>query len=257
MGGVLAVSVVIRVALSIVMLGYVSYKDVKTREVKDLVWIVFGAVALCLDAVEVYTGALGLYPLLAAVGFSVLFAALTGYVGFFGGADLLAFVVMGLLNPVAPSTGFEPLMFTPIFFPLTVISNSVMIGASGAIFVLVYNVSTSKGGDLFSGYVGLSSWGRMLLLLTGIRKDVEKVRGPPFEYPLEAIGEDGNVSLVIRPNLTDDTGASTTFSRIRSMGRRRVWVSYSLPFLLILGVGYVSSILLGDFALYIVSFFFR
>ena len=255
MEGWLAVFVALRVALSIVMLGYVSYRDVKTREVNDLVWVVFGAAALGIDAVEVYTGALGLYPLLAAAGFSVLFALLAGYVGFFGGADLLAFIVMGLLNPVAPSTGFEPLIFTPIFFPLTVISNSVMIGASGVIVVLVYNVSTSKGEGLFEGYVDVSGWRRVLLLLTGIRKDVEKVRGPPYEYPLEVIGDDKTVSLILRPDLADDAGASKTFSRLRSMGRKRVWVAYSLPFLFVLGLGYISSILLGDFALYIVSHF--
>jgi hypothetical protein len=34
-----------------------------------------------------------------------------------------------------------------------------------------------------------------------------------------------------------------------------VWVAYSLPFLFVLGVGYISAILLGDIGIYIVSIF--
>ncbi len=248
---------VFRIALSIVMFGYVAYRDVKTREVNDLVWVVFGAVALVVDAFEVYSGALDLSLLLVAVGFSALFALAAGYVGFFGGADLLAFVVVGLLNPVAPFAAFEPVLFAPVLFPLTVISNSVMIGASGVFLVLLYNLTSQRGASLFVGYSGAGGWRRVLLMMTGIRKDVGDVRGPPFEYPLEKVGEDGTVSLILRPDLSDDAGAVRTFSRLRSMGRMRVWVAYSLPFLLVLGVGYVCSILLGDLALYIVSFFMR
>lgn len=245
----------LRIVLSVVMFGYVAYRDVKTREVNDLVWIVFGVAALGVDAFEVYSGVLDLGMLVVAVGFSVLFAFAAGYVGFFGGADLLAFVVVALLNPVAPLAMFEPRLFTPILFPLTVISNSVMIGASGVFIVLIYNLSLRGESPLFDGYSGASSWRRAILLMTAIRKDVEKVRGPPFEYPLEAVGEDGAITLILRPDLSDDAGASSTFSRLRSMGRRRVWVAYSLPFLLVLGVGYLSSIILGDIALFVVSSF--
>jgi len=255
MEGGLTVFVALRVALSITMLGYASYKDVKTREISDLVWIVFGVAGLSLDIIEVYMGILGLFPLLTTVGFLTVFAFLTGYLGFFGGADLLAFIVIGLLNPVTPYTGFEPLIFSPVFFSLTVISNSVLIGASGVIVVLIYNLTPSRKDGLFHGYVALKGWRRILLLLTGIKKDVETIRGPPYEYPLEKIGEGGAISIILRPNLADDAGASETFRKLRSMGRTRVWVSYTLPFLLVLGVGYLSSIIFGDFALWFFSLF--
>jgi prepilin signal peptidase PulO-like enzyme (type II secretory pathway) len=255
MEGGLTVFVALRVALSITMLGYASYRDVKTREISDHVWIIFGAAGLGLNIYEVYTGALGLIPLLAAVGFSTVFALLTGYLGFFGGADLLAFIVMGLLNPVTPFIGFKPLIFSPIFFPLTVISNSVLIGATGVIVVLIFNLTTSRNEGLFHGYVTPSGWKRVILLLTGVNKDAEAVRGPPYEYPLERIGEGDAIYLIVRPNLMDDAGASETLNKLRSMGRTRIWISYSLPFILVLGAGYLSSIMLGDLTLWFVSWF--
>ncbi len=245
----------LRVALSIVMFGYVAYKDVKTREVNDLVWIVFGVAALGIDAFEVYSGALDLGLLVVAVGFSIVFALATGYTGLFGGADLLAFVVIGLLNPIAPFAVFKPMLFTPILYPLTVISNSAMISASGVIIVLMYNLGLRGGSAIFEDYSGVTSWRKAILLMTGIRKDIAKVRGPPFEYPLEAINEEGVITLLLKPDLSDDADASNTFNRLRSLGRRQVWVAYSLPFLLVLGVGYVSSIIFGDFGLYIMSLF--
>jgi hypothetical protein len=187
------------------------------------------------------------------VGFSVLFAIATGYTGLFGGADLLAFVVVGLLNPIAPITVFRPILFEPILYPLTVISNSAILSASGVVIVLVYNLSLGGSRAFFDGYSGASSWMKAILLMTGIRKDITKLKGPPFEYPLEAVSEEGVITLILKPDLSDDATASNTFNKLRSMGRSRVWVSYSLPFLLVLGMGYLSSVIFGDFGLYIMS----
>lgn len=255
MEGGVAILAAVRTILAILMLGYASYKDVKSREVSDLVWILFGAVGVAVDAYEVHVGALGVMPLLAAVGFMVVFALLSGYLGLFGGADLLAFITIGLLCPTTPALGFQPILFEPFFFTLTVISNSVMIGASGALFVLVYNLVNHRGHTFFEGYVEAGPLVRLVLLLTGIKKSLDSVRGPPYEYPLEKVDEEGSVSLILRPDLGDDAGAEKTLERLRSLGKKKVWVSYSLPFLLILSFGYLSAITLGDFALWLVTHF--
>jgi hypothetical protein len=245
----------LRVALSVVMFGYVAYKDVKTREVNDLVWIIFGVAGLGINAFEVYMGALDLGLLLVAVGFSVLFALAGGYTGLFGEADLLALIVITMLNPTAPIALFKPMLYTPILIPLTVITNSAILSVSGIIIILIYNIRTPKENALFEGYSGANSLKKIILLMTGMRKDLEKVRGPPFEYPLEAVNGEGVITLLLKPDFSDDANASNTFTLLRSMGRSRVWVAYSLPFLLMLALGYVSSIIFGDFGLYIMSLF--
>ena len=42
------------------MLGYTSWIDLKTREIYDMVWLVFGGLGLIIALYEVYTGSLAL-----------------------------------------------------------------------------------------------------------------------------------------------------------------------------------------------------
>jgi archaeal preflagellin peptidase FlaK len=244
-----------RIGLSIAMFGYVSYKDVKTREVNDIVWIIFGAMGVFLDVYDIFNGNIGIVQLIFAIGFMGIFALITGYLGLFGGADLLAFVVLGILCPVAPAFGFQPLLFEPIFFPLTVISNAVLIGALSSIAAFLYNMNEQREEKLFYGYAATGLGFRLLLMMTGIKKNITAIHGPPYEYPLESVGLNGEVSLNLRPNLGDDAGALETLKKLREMGRKNVWISFSLPFLLVLGIGYLSAITLGDIALWLVSHF--
>ncbi len=245
----------LRIVLTVAMLGYASYRDVKTREVSDVVWVVFGGAGLLIDGYELAAGTIGWESMGVAVGFSLVFALFSGYLGFFGGADLLAFVAIALLNPTTPEVGLTPLVFPPVLFPLTVISDSILIGASTALVVLVVNLGSSRRMGLFEGYPKVGLGTKFLLLLTGRSKELSKVRGPPFEYPLEKLNEDGSVGIHVRPDLSDDAAAIETLNKLRSSGRGRVWVSYSLPFLLILGLGYLCAVVFGDFSLWIVSIF--
>ena len=88
-----------RILLSLVMLGYASWVDLKTREIYDLVWMVFGVLGLILDAYEVYTGALPLWGLGVSLAFSVAVSLLLGYMGLFGGADVFAFITISIRAP--------------------------------------------------------------------------------------------------------------------------------------------------------------
>ncbi len=242
-----------RVVLSVAMLGYASYKDVKTREVSDALWLLFGSIGLLIDGYAIITGMTGWSTILVSIGFSTAFSLLAGYLGFFGGADLLAFIVIGVLNPIPPQVGFDPVLFHPLLFPLSVISNSVLIAASSVVVVLVVNIMTTR--NRFEGYTPISPFTKILLLLTGRKKKIGNVRGPPFEYPLEKINIDGSVSLFVRSNFLDDKAAQDTFNELKSRGRSNVWVSYGLPFLLFLVLGYLSALIFGDFAMWIVSHF--
>jgi len=243
----------LRVVLSIAMLCYASYRDVKTREVSDAVWILFGGIGVLINGYAIISGTLIWNTLLIAVGFSAIFSLLTGYLGFFGGADILAFIVISFLNPVTPQVGFNLILFRPLLFPLSVITNSVLIAASSVFVVLVVNIATTR--NHFEGYTPTSPFTKIILLLTGRRKEICNVKGPPFEYPLEKINEDGSVSLFIRSNFLDDKAASDTFYELKSRGKSHVWVSYGLPFLLFLTIGFFSALILGDFTLWIVSRF--
>jgi hypothetical protein len=244
---------ILRVSMTVAMLTYAGYKDFKYREVSDWIWIIFVALGLPLDAYEIWMGSLSITSLAFAIAFSVVLAIGGWVFSLFGEADLLAFLVISVLNPTMPNLGVAPVLISPIFFPLSVISNSVLLGASSTFLVLGLNVFGEKG--WFEGYEGLGWAGKLGLLMTARRKKIDSVKGPPFEYPLESVNENGGVNLRVWPDISDDSKATKSLSQLKDMGRKRVWVTYTHPFLLILLLGYIATILIGDVTLWLVSRF--
>ena len=242
-----------RVFLVLVMLSYSSYKDWKTREINDLIWILFGSIGIILDIYALVMGTMNFTMLLFSVGFSVIFAALIGYLGLFGEADLLALVTITILSPIPPSIGFDTLGITPLLMPLSVLSNSVFIGACFSLIMLLLNL-LQWGEGLFTGYKDISSWKKVLLMLTGRKVDLSKIRGPPFQYPLEKIDSEGKISIILRPDFMADTEAVSTLKKLASAGRQKGWVSYTLPFLVFFLVGYIASVIFGDIILSVIIF---
>ena len=227
----------IRVLISLTMLGYASYKDIKTREIHDIVWIIPSAIGLAIDAYEVINGNLAITGALYNIGFMVILSGILWYLSLFGEADLIAFVALSLIHPRVPE--FNYLGYTPLLFSFTMIANSAISGVLMTFYTLVANLI--QGVNLFERHEYISVGKKIALLFTGRNIPVESLRGPPFEYPLEVKGE-----LVLRPDIFDDDEARKAFRYLRERGVKRVWVSSTLPYIVVLLVGYVISIVFGD-----------
>ncbi|RLI08499.1 hypothetical protein DRO24_01190, partial [Candidatus Bathyarchaeota archaeon] len=80
----------IRLTASILMLLYASVRDIKTREVSDLVWLLGGSIGFALDLYAIFLGVYRPLGLLASIGISTLLAYVIAYLGLFGGADFKA-----------------------------------------------------------------------------------------------------------------------------------------------------------------------
>jgi len=237
------------------MLGYTSWIDLRTREIYDLVWVVFGALGLVLAVYEVYAGPLTLMGFLVPVVFSAVLSAVLGYIGLFGGADVAAFIVLAILNPFPPRHLEPYLGIVSMVYPLTLFSNSALAGAFSAVVLLVRNLSSAFGGKpLFESYRSDPAWKKLVVMVTGIRVGLDSVRGPPFQYPLELPPEDSTERrLVLLPDIRDDDAAREVFSRLREEGVEEVWVSHTLPFLAFITIGYVLTLVFGDIALAVLS----
>lgn len=246
-GGAYAMDV-IRVILSLSMLAYASFKDWRTREVNDLLWVLFGSIGVVINIYAVLTGTLDLITIIIPIGISAVFALAVWYMGLFGEADLLALITVTLLSPLPPRINLKVLAIPPLIMPLTVITNSILIAACSALVILTLNL-LNIGGGFFDGYEPTRGWKKALLLMTGRKVDLSQISGPPFEYPLEKLNENGKVSLFLRPKIMEDEEAASTFTRLREAGRTRVWVSFTLPFLIFIFSGYVCSLIIGDIVL--------
>ncbi|MGD2201219.1 MAG: A24 family peptidase C-terminal domain-containing protein [Candidatus Bathyarchaeota archaeon] len=244
-----------RVLLSLLMLIYASWVDLQTREIYDLVWLVFGGLGLSIALYEVYIGTLPAVWLALPVLFSSAISIALGYLGLFGGADVGAFIALSLLHPVPPR-GLKPaLSIVSIVYPLTLFSNSALSGASYSLVILAKNLSHAlQGRSLFTGLRGESIWKKVVVLATGQRIGIDSVKGPPFQYPIEFIKKDGSGrTLNLRPNIQDDDAALKAFKRLEVAEVKEIWVSHTLPFILFIMVGYIAALTLGDIALFLLK----
>ena len=235
-----------RTALALGMLGYAAYKDLKTREIYDMVWAVPAAIGLVMDIYEVYTGNLTLTQAGISIGFMVVLSGVLWFLQLFGEADLIAFVALAVIHPRTP--GFGYIGYTPLLFAFTLVANSALSGLLIAFYSLFKNLRTGASVDMFERYSEASGLKKLGLLFTGQYMETKDIKGPPFEYPLEIRGE-----LILKPDIWDDDKAKNDFRIAREKGFDRVWVSATLPYIVNLFVGYVISVTYGDILFSIMS----
>ena len=237
----------LRVVVSVIMLGYASYKDLKTREIHDIVWIVPAAIGVALDSYELVVGNLTWMGALLNIGFMAVLSGVLWYFSLFGEADLIAFIALAVIQPRTPVYGFAG--YTPVLFAFTLVANSALAGIFSAFYTFAVNlVESLQGTKLFERYSDSSFFKRLTIMFTGRYIPLRSLRGPPFEYPLEVRGR-----LVVRPDLFDDDEANKAFRFLRERKLERVWVSSTIPYIVVMLVGYIISVAYGDVMFTIMS----
>ncbi len=239
MAPILLVVDYVRTALSIAMLGYASYRDLRTREVHDYVWLFPALGGAVLGIYEVTMGAQSFADILLSVGFMAVLSGVLWYLRLFGEADLLAFIALSIIHPRTPSFGF--IGYPPLLFSFTLIANSALSGLLPVFYTMASNLYLSSSVSLFEAHPGASLLIKIGMISTGRFRELRDIRGPPFEYPLEDKGK-----LFLKPDFWDDEKANRDFKILREKERGRVWVSATLPYIVVLFAGYLISVLYGD-----------
>jgi len=230
----------LRTLITLTMLAYASYKDVKTREVHDLVWIIPSTIGVLLDLYELFTNNLNVIEALINIGFIIVLSGVLYFLNLFGEADLLAFIALSIIHPRVPMYNF--IGYPPIIFSFTLIANSAMTGVLMTLVTAGTNMMlVIKGIELFNRHESTSLLKKIALFFSGRYIKVDSLRGPPFEYPLE-----DNEKLMIKPNLSNDDEANLIFKSLRENNFERVWVSTTIPYIVVLLVGYLISVIFGD-----------
>jgi len=237
----------VRTVLSIGMLGYASYKDLKTREIHDYVWLFPAAGGAVLGIYELFLGTITVMDIGVSVGFMVILSGVLWYLRLFGEADLLAFIALSIIHPRTPGFGF--IGYPPLLFSFTLIANSALSGLLAAFYTLALNLFLSTRVSLFEAHPEASTLTRIGLMFTGEYKAMNTISGPPFEYPLEVRG-----GLVLKPDIWDDDKANNELKILREKGRERAWVSATLPYIVVLFVGYLISVFYGDVMFTLMSY---
>ena len=209
-----------------------SWQDIKTREIDDRLWLVAGIVGGLLTVAEIaMTPA---YPLVLA-GFSILLTAVMAFgiyfLGFYGGADAKALLVIALAMPVNTFAASS----LPIF-PLSVFGNSLVISLMIIPACLIANALRGDRGSLFAG-VKASTLKKVAALFTGIKVSPETAKSVHFnliEWPLPSGGSE--LKLFHKVEELDE-------SKRFVVGAKSVWVTVAIPMIVFFLGGFILAAL--------------
>ena len=261
----------LRTATALLFLFYASWSDYKTREVSNTVWIFFAPLAFVLTFLEIYVYEfselslqLSLYGM--CFGLTAGFAIILFYSGGFGGADAKALMCLALALPFHPENLIKPFFVEPspisqTFFPMTIFSNSVLLAAATAIYMLLRNIfwRQKTGKKLFERGHGESFGKKLLVLVTGYKIPIDKLKEKWHLYPLEDVENVENGlkrKLVLLPKDEGRDAIVERLSKAVENGKiqNTVWATPGLPMLIFITLGLVIALFFGDIVWICISF---
>lgn len=266
----------VRMIMSLLFLSYASWSDYKTREVSNTLWILFAPPAFALTFIEILLyESTQLIPRLISYGtcfgLTATFAIILFYAGSFGGADAKALMCLAIALPFYPSNALLPLFgetspISQVIFPVTVFSNSVILVLVPVFWMILRNVwwrnKTRK--RLFQGEQARESIGKkILILMTGYKMPISRLKEKWHIYPLEDIDEDSEKNfkrkLMVMPK---DEGRNNVVERLEKAANAgtiedEVWASPGLPMMIPITMGLIVALFLGDIVWSFVSLLFR
>jgi len=251
---------VTRTASALFFLFYASWSDYKIREVNNSVWILFAPPAFALTFIELllYESSDMLFYGVC-FGLTAAFAIILFYSGGFGGADAKALMCLALALPFYPKNLFTPVSreISPIsqmLFPITVFSNSVLLAAATAVYMFLRNILWHKktGKKLFEEHKNESLGRKILVLITGYKVSVHKLKEKWHLYPMEDVEESIEKGfkrkLVVIPKDEDRNAIVERLTKAVDAGKIQdmAWATPGLPMLIFITAGLIIALFFGD-----------
>lgn len=226
----------LRFASGLVMLSFASYADLKTRTVSNNVWLLMGGLGILLLVVQYFTIGFEMVQLVG-IPIMILLAYLLFKVGIiFGGADAKVLMALSFLVPFWPELNeFFPLWRSILPFPWVIFSNSVILFVFIPFILLFINAYKR---DLEFPYC-----------LFGYKMSIDEAKRG-FFWPLERIKENGSRGFVWSPM---DDEIENEFDKLEKIGKKEIWVTPKIPFMIPLLIGFILSFTLGDILYTIIS----
>jgi preflagellin peptidase FlaK len=243
---------------------YASWRDYKTREVSNKVWIFFGPLALTLTTIQfvlftperLVTYVLS-FAITSALGVAIF------YSGGFGGADAKALICLSLALPVYPDHLLQQARLISPLFPITVFTNAVLFAALSILYVLSRNIfwKIKTGKALFAEFQDESIGRRVLTLLCGYKLKISELEKREYVYPLEDIvlGETEQkrrILLVFPKDEKRDEIVDRLLATEDPEGMEgNVFVTPGLPLLIFITMGLIVALTHGNVVWILLSLF--
>ena len=215
----------IGIGFALTMLIVCSIIDVRKREIHDYYWIGFGSVGFLLLFIDPV-----LISNLLTIGFALIiapFVLLMWRIGFFGGADAFALIVLAVIAPMATIS-------ENAVTPFTTLSNAAIL----FVFPLLINVfrnvvSQIRGENIFEGFDD-SAGKKLAAILMGY-----KAKTPKFGFAIEKT-KNGKKKFDLAIHHAETQEFCT---------KPNTWITPGIPYLLLITGGFVIQLLYGDIIL--------
>ena len=219
----------IRILFALVMLGTATIIDIRSREISDFLWIVFGGISVVLLFFEP-----NIIESASGVGFSLIVAPLVLILwrfGLFGGADALGLIVLSALAPMATLTG-------SVVSPFSIVVNSALLSVSPMIFNFIRNsILVARKEDIFQDFDETTSK-KIFAMFLGYRS-----KNPKYSFSLETqVGKKKRLNIALHHS---DTAEYCTTPD--------TWVTPGLPFMIFILGGFIIQLFFGDVVLRLIG----
>ena len=241
-----------------------SLSDLKTREISNKFWLVYGPGAIIIFALRVFFSPDTIPILLVSSGATIIVAFLLFQFGVMGGADSKAMMCLALALPVAPAF-LLPLWQSPFVFyplPIAILVNSFLLSIGSAVFLLVRNVvkRVSIGKGLFQGFEKESILRKALVLLTSYKTSFNILQSKSYLYPAEEVSVVDSRPVrqfhLVASAAEEREKLVTGLENYRAQGlfNDGVWVTPGLPHLVFITSSLLVTLVIGDLMMWV---FFR
>jgi len=240
--------------VSVGALVVASVSDLKTREVSNRVWLVYGPLALLLFIARTVFSLVDLrilLDLLVSASVTIVVAFLLFQFGTMGGADSKALMCLGLALPVPPGiiSSWWQAPFPLYPYPVSILANSFLLSIASGVFILARNLVK---GTNFQGFERESILRKVMVLFTSYKTSFSILQSSNYLYPAE------QVDLVeakpvrhfrLLSSAEEERGklvSSLENYKAQGLFSDGVWVTPGLPHLVFLTASLVTVLLVGD-----------
>ena len=199
-------------------------------------------------------------PLQLVISYGLSFAITSAlaiavfYAGGFGGADAKALMCIALALPVYPNHLLpQPPGFVSPLFPITIFTNSVLLGALSVFYALsrnlLWKIRNRRG--IFEGMENESFGRKILALISGYKVKVSKLEKGHL-FPLEDVEVndkgDKKRKLLVFPKYEEREEIITRVTENVKEERLDggVWATPGLPLLIFVTAGLIIALAYGD-----------
>jgi len=245
--------------ICLAFLVFGSWRDIKTREIPNKLWFIFGPTATLLTFVRIGFHQELLQTTILSFFLSIAIAVIVFYFRLFGGADILALICITLSTPVFPTTIKPMIGFLHPLFPISLFCNSCLIALSSTVYMALRNAFWKPRTGLFDGFEKEPIWRKALAFVFGYKTGFSELERRRHLYPMEQASEKGGkierrFKFLVKAEVDREKEIKELKAYLgNGFFSQTVWVSPSLPMLLFFTISYILTVTLGDIAFWLIQ----